>query len=147
MECGNYRVNPAPRPMPDVRPSETKRVDTKSMQAHAVKLKTLHASLLRMRRTNISGAAAFELQMSVLAKIRRLERRIRSLRTLVETGRARLAGKSGPRLSKVEAMALKNRIERHQAGIDRCRRALVLTGSPIRMLGGGSSAEKCLWSF
>lgn len=99
------------------------------MQAHAAKLKALHANLMKVRRTNISPAAAFALQMSVLVKILRLEKRIRDLRTLVATDRARLADVSGPRLSKADALVLKSRIERHRTGIDRCRRALILTRS------------------
>jgi hypothetical protein len=81
-----------------------------------------------MRRTGISPAGAFELQTSVLRKILRLERRIRDLRTLVAADRVVLAG-AGSRLSKADAMVLKNRIARHRSGIDRCRLALVLTRS------------------
>src|SRR5688572_23114721 len=99
------------------------------MQAHAEKLKRLHASLSKMRRTGISPAGAFELQMSVLGKILRLERRIRALRTRVAADQVRLAGASGSRLSKAGALVLKNRIARHRSGVDRCRRALVLTRS------------------
>jgi hypothetical protein len=82
-----------------------------------------------MRRTGISPAGAFELQTSVLGKILRLERRIRNLRSLVAANRIRMAGTSGSRLSKADALVLKTRIARHRGGIDRCRRALALTRS------------------